>query len=90
MGAEGPRTLRVHERLTNALASAKLSHQGRRSSLTQSQGRMILEAAFLGGTMKRTFRAPSKLSESVHHQLKMYALAAGAAGVSAIALAPPA
>ena len=40
--------------------------------------------------MKRTSRAPSKLSESVHHQLKMYALAAGAAGVSAIALAPPA
>jgi len=40
--------------------------------------------------MKRTSRAPSKLSESVHHQLKMYALAAGTAGVSAIALAPPA
>jgi hypothetical protein len=40
--------------------------------------------------MKRTSRAPSKLSESVHHQLMMYALAAGAAGVSAIALAPPA
>ena len=63
---------------------------GRRSSLTQAQGGTILEAAFLGGTMKRTSRAPSKLSESVHHQLKMYALAAGAAGVSAIALAPPA
>jgi hypothetical protein len=63
---------------------------GRRSSLTQAQGGTILEAAFLGGTMKRTSRAPSKLSESVHHQLMMYALAAGAAGVSAIALAPPA
>ena len=38
--------------------------------------------------MKRTSRAPSKLSESVHHQLNMYALAAGAAGVGAMALAP--
>jgi len=38
--------------------------------------------------MKRTSRAPSKLSKSVHHQLNMYALAAGAAGVSALALAP--
>jgi hypothetical protein len=35
-------------------------------------------------------RRTDKLSESVHHQLKMYALAAGAAGVSAIALALPA
>jgi len=41
--------------------------------------------------MKRTSRAPSKLSESVHHQLNMYALAAGAAaGVGALALAQPA
>jgi hypothetical protein len=42
--------------------------------------------------MKRSSR-PSRtaeLPESPHHQLKMYALAAGAAGVSAIALAPPA
>jgi hypothetical protein len=36
--------------------------------------------------MKRTSRAPSNLSESVHHQLKTYALAAGAAGVGALAL----
>jgi hypothetical protein len=36
--------------------------------------------------MKRTSRAPSVLSKSVHHQLKMYALAAGAAGVGALAL----
>jgi hypothetical protein len=40
--------------------------------------------------MKRTSRATSKLSESVHHQLQMYALAAGAAGISALSLAPPA
>jgi hypothetical protein len=40
--------------------------------------------------MKRTSRAPSKLSESVHHQLNMYTLAAGAAGISALSLAPPA
>jgi hypothetical protein len=37
--------------------------------------------------MKRTSRAPSKLSESVHHQLNMYALAAGAAGVGVLAWA---
>jgi hypothetical protein len=36
--------------------------------------------------MKRTSRGPSKLSESVHHQLKTYALAASAAGVGALAL----
>jgi hypothetical protein len=32
-------------------------------------------------------RAPSKLSDSVHHQLNMYALAASAAGVGILALA---
>ena len=40
--------------------------------------------------MKRPARVPSKLSESVHHQLNAYALAAGAAGVSLLALADPA
>lgn len=35
-------------------------------------------------------RKIAKLSESVHHQLNTYALAAGAAGVSALALAQPA
>ena len=33
---------------------------------------------------------PSRLSDSLHHQLSMYALAATAAGVSGLALAPPA
>ncbi len=32
---------------------------------------------------------PSKLSDSVHHQLNMYALAASAAGVGMLALVPP-
>jgi hypothetical protein len=35
-------------------------------------------------------RTPSKLSESLHHRLNSYALAASAAGVSLLALAPPA
>jgi len=35
-------------------------------------------------------RTPSRLSESVHHQLNMYALAASAAGVGMVALAQPA
>jgi hypothetical protein len=35
-------------------------------------------------------RTPSKLSDSVHHQLNLYAIAAGAAGVSLLALTPPA
>ena len=35
-------------------------------------------------------RTPSKLSDSVHHQLSMYALAASAAGVGVLALAQPA
>jgi hypothetical protein len=35
-------------------------------------------------------RKPSKLSDSVHHQLSMYALAAIAAGVGGLALAQPA
>ena len=35
-------------------------------------------------------RTPSRLSDSVQHQLNMYALAASAAGVSAVALACPA
>jgi hypothetical protein len=39
--------------------------------------------------MKRTSRAPFKLSESVHHQLNMYTLAAGAAGVGVLALVQP-
>ena len=34
-------------------------------------------------------RMTAKLSESVHHQLNMYALAAGAAGVGVLALAQP-
>ncbi len=40
--------------------------------------------------MKRTRRTPSELSDSVHHQLNMYALAASAAGVGMLALAQPA
>jgi hypothetical protein len=42
--------------------------------------------------MKRSSgpRKTTDLSKSVHQQLSMYALAAGAAGVSALALAPPA
>jgi hypothetical protein len=39
--------------------------------------------------MKRTSRQPSKLSHSVHHQLNMYAIAASAAGIAALALAQP-
>ncbi len=39
--------------------------------------------------MKRTSRAPSKLSESFHQQLSMYALAASAASVGVLALASP-
>ena len=35
-------------------------------------------------------RASSKLSDSVHHQLSMYALAASAAGVGVVALSQPA
>jgi len=35
-------------------------------------------------------RTPSRLSDSVHHQLSMYALAASAAGVGTLALAQPA
>ncbi len=34
-------------------------------------------------------RTPSRLSDSVHHQLNMYALAASAAGVGVLALAQP-
>jgi hypothetical protein len=40
--------------------------------------------------MKRPAKEPSKLSDSVHHQLNMYALAASAAGVGLLALAYPA
>ena len=40
--------------------------------------------------MKRPRRIASNLSESVHHQLNMYALAASAAGVGILALAQPA
>jgi hypothetical protein len=40
--------------------------------------------------MKRTSRQPSKLSDSVHHQLNMYAIASSAAGIAALALAQPA
>lgn len=40
--------------------------------------------------MKHTSRKPSNLSESLHRQLSMYALAASAAGVSVLALAQPA
>jgi len=39
---------------------------------------------------RRPPRKPSKLSESVHHQLNAYALAATAAGVGMLALAPSA
>ena len=35
-------------------------------------------------------RKPAKLPNSLHHQLNMYALAAGAAGVGMLALAPAA
>jgi hypothetical protein len=40
--------------------------------------------------MKRTSRTPSNLSESLHHRLNAYALAASAAGVGMLALAQPA
>jgi hypothetical protein len=40
--------------------------------------------------MKRTSRTPCKLSDSLHHRLNAYALAASAAGVSLLALAQPA
>jgi len=40
--------------------------------------------------MKRPSRMPSNLSESLHHRLNSYALAASAAGVSLAALAQPA
>ena len=40
--------------------------------------------------MKRTSRIPRQLSDSLHHRLNAYALAAGAAGVSLLALAGPA
>jgi len=46
-----------------------------------------------GGFMKpssRLPRTPSRLSDSIHHQLNLYALAAGAAGVGVLALAQPA
>jgi hypothetical protein len=39
---------------------------------------------------RRPARTPSKLSDSLHHQLNAYALAASAAGVAALALAQPA
>src|SRR5208337_4365554 len=43
------------------------------------------------GSMKpQPHKTPSKLSDSVHHQLSMYALAASAAGVGMLALAQPA
>jgi hypothetical protein len=34
-------------------------------------------------------RKTANLSESIHHQLSMYTLAAGAAGVSLLCLTPP-
>jgi hypothetical protein len=37
----------------------------------------------------RPIRTPANLSESIHQQLNMYALAAGAAGVGVLALAQP-
>jgi hypothetical protein len=40
--------------------------------------------------MKRPARAPSQVSESLHKRLSAYALAASAAGVGMLALAPPA
>jgi hypothetical protein len=40
--------------------------------------------------MKRPARAPSHLSDSLHHRLNMYGLAATAAGVGMLALAHPA
>jgi hypothetical protein len=47
---------------------------------------------FQGGFMNRSSgpRKTANLSDSVHHQLNKYALAAGAAGVGALALAQPA
>jgi hypothetical protein len=42
------------------------------------------------GIMKRPSKEPSKLSDSVHHQLSMYALAASAAGLGVLALPQPA
>jgi hypothetical protein len=39
---------------------------------------------------RRPPRKPSKLSESIHHQLSSYALAATAAGVGVLALIQPA
>ena len=39
--------------------------------------------------MQRPSRKPSNLPRPIHHQLNMYALAAGAAGVSMLALAQP-
>src|SRR5579863_9061992 len=49
--------------------------------------------AFAGGFMKppsRPPRTPSRLSDFLHHQLNSYVLAASAAGVSLLALTPPA
>jgi hypothetical protein len=46
--------------------------------------------AVIGETMKRTSRKPSILSEVLHRRLDAYALAASAAGVSALALVTPA
>ena len=43
----------------------------------------------MGGIMKRTYRKPSKLSESLHERLNAYALAASAAGVGMLALTQP-
>jgi hypothetical protein len=40
--------------------------------------------------MKRTYKIPSTLSDSLHHRLNAYAFAASAAGVSLLALAQPA
>jgi hypothetical protein len=40
--------------------------------------------------MKRPDKPPTKISESLHHRLNAYALAASAAGVGALALAQPA
>src|ERR1700688_137196 len=44
----------------------------------------------LNKIMKRPDRIPTQLSESLHHRLNMYAIAASAAGVGALALAVPA
>jgi hypothetical protein len=51
---------------------------------------MILGADLSGGFVKRTSRKPSKLSNSLQRPLNAYALAASAAGVGVLALAPPA